>query len=216
MRKQPIPVPVLRDCDRELIQTVAGRLRGQRTVDVVRLFYTQPEIQAQLADRDSRTGERVGYMSGLVVAEVGIRKMGVALGLALVLLAGCARSEGPVLLNPGASVPWYVASRHDLTAEYIRRGGSYVPNAQVQLGFYDRDRKEVWTLDHGLDVRALRRILAPALHEVLVHFTEDQGGDAQTAAARLSCPTFDLLFMDADPMAYAAERALREAKKVTP
>lgn len=211
------PTPVLREIDRELVAEVAGRLEHRRTVDVIGGFYADPIVQQQLADRDSQTRDRLAYMSGLVVAEVAIRKLGVALaGLALVLLAGCARSEGPVLLNPGASVPWYVASRHDLTAEFIRRGGSYVPNAQVQLGFYDRDRKEVWTLDHGLDVRALRRILAPSLHEVLVHFTEDQGGDAQTAAARLSCPAFDLLYMDADPMAYAAERALREAKKVTP
>lgn len=211
------PTPVLREIDRELVAEVAGRLEHRRTVDVIGGFYTDPIVQQQLADRDSQTRDRLAYMSGLVVAEVAIRKLGVALaGLALVLLAGCARSEGPVLLNPGASVPWYVASRHDLTAEFIRRGGRYIPNAQVQLGFYDRDRKEVWTLDHGLDVRALRRILAPALHEVLVHFTEDQGGDAQTAAARLSCPAFDLLYMDADPMAYAAERALREAKKVTP
>lgn len=74
MRKQPIPVPVLRDCDHELIQTVAGRLRGNRTVDVVRLFYTQPEVQAQMADRDSRTAERIGYMSGLVVAEAALRR----------------------------------------------------------------------------------------------------------------------------------------------
>ena len=134
--------------------------------------------------------------------------------LAILLLAsGCTRSAGPVLLNPGASVPWYVASRPDLVAELVRRGGSYLPNHQAQHGFYDRERKEIWTLDHGMDVRALRRILAAPLHEALVHFVEDQGGDPQTAAARLSCPEFDLLYGDSDAMTYATRRALQEAAR---
>jgi predicted small lipoprotein YifL len=143
-----------------------------------------------------------------------MRHPAILLILALIL-AGCG-PPGPQRLNPGASVAWIVANRHDLTAEYIRRGGTYAPNAQRQDGFYDRDAKEIWTISDGLDVRQLRRILAPALHEPLVHFIDDQGGDAQQAAARLSCPAFNLLYRDADPMAYATAEALRIANEAKP
>lgn len=71
---KPLPVPALRDCDRELVQSLAGRLQHRRTVDVIGGFYNAPEVQQQLGDRDSQTGERLAYMSGLVVAEVRMRR----------------------------------------------------------------------------------------------------------------------------------------------
>lgn len=68
------PAPVLRDIDRDLITALAGRLEHRRTIEVVGGFYSAPEVQQQLADRDSKTSERLAYMSGLVVAEVSIRR----------------------------------------------------------------------------------------------------------------------------------------------
>lgn len=68
------PAPTLREADRELVAALAGRLEHRRTVEVVGGFYTAPEVQQQLADRDGKTSERLAYMSGLVVAEVGIRR----------------------------------------------------------------------------------------------------------------------------------------------
>ena len=71
---KPPPIPALREVDRALVLDLAGRLSHRRTVDVIGGFYTAPEVQQQLGDRDSRTCERLAYMSGLVVAEVSMRR----------------------------------------------------------------------------------------------------------------------------------------------
>ena len=129
--------------------------------------------------------------------------------LVLVLLAGCG---GPRLLNPGAAVPIYLAPRADLVAEYLRRGGTYAPNQTCQSGFYDRERKDIWIAQTGRATDPIRAVL----HEVLMHFVEDQGGDAHTALARLSCPAFDLMYSDAPAETQAASAALRAAHARTP
>jgi hypothetical protein len=76
------PLPVLREIDRELVAEVAGRLEHRRTVDVIGGFYSYPTVQQQLADHDSQTRDRLAYMSGLVVAEVSLRRLAQDRGVA--------------------------------------------------------------------------------------------------------------------------------------
>ena len=118
--------------------------------------------------------------------------------LSLLVLTGCA---GPRCLNPGADWTITVASRHDLTVEFLRRGGEgYVPNATVQSGFTDRERKEIWVV-RG-DEKAL-------IHELLFHGPDN-------LAARLWTPRFDIMYGDAPAETRAAAMALQTVKKATP
>jgi hypothetical protein len=112
------------------------------------------------------------------------------------MLAGCG-PPGPRCLNPGADWTIWTATRADLSAEFVRRGGEYAPNRTCQSGFTDRERKQIWVV-RG-DEKAL-------LHEVLIHGPDN-------AAARLYSPQFDLFYGDAPAETRAAAMALAEARK---
>lgn len=123
--------------------------------------------------------------------------------LALLLASGCT-PEGPRCINPGADWTIYVANRHDLTREFIARGGDYIPNAQVQHGFTDRVLKQIWVVGRPDDAEVIR---------ALIHEREFHGPD--NFAARVWTPCFDVMYADADPQAVAAALALQEARKAT-
>jgi hypothetical protein len=95
-------------------------------------------------------------------------------------------------------------------AEYHRRGGERVLPPQYVEAFYDMADPQIWVTGVPRDALVLRR----GFHEVLEHFIPHQGGDARTALARLTCPTWDLMATDADPMTRATAAALREAQRL--
>lgn len=128
--------------------------------------------------------------------------------LLLLVLVGCGQ-PGPRCINPDAPVAIYVASRPDLVAELIRRGGDYIPNATRQDGFYDRELKQIWIVGKPSDAAVLR----PFAHELLRHYVDDQGGDALTALARITSPRWDVLYSDSPPVIHAAAKALSEAHR---
>lgn len=122
----------------------------------------------------------------------------IRLALIALILTGC--GSPPRCLNPGADWTITVASRVDLSAEFVRRGGDYIPNAQRLSGFTDRESKEIWVV-RG-DEKAL-------IHELLIHGPDN-------CAARLWTPRFDVMYGDAPAETRAAAAALAEAKRATP
>lgn len=119
-------------------------------------------------------------------------------------LTGC--GTAPRCINPGADWSIYVASRADLTAEWVARGGDHTPNRDVSDGFTDRERKEIWVVGKPSDAAVLR----PFAHELLRHMIGDD-----EALARLYSPRFDILYRDGGAQARAAALALAEARKAT-
>ncbi len=130
----------------------------------------------------------------------------VAALVAALALAGCGPSA-PRVINPGADWQIIVATRADLTAEYIKRGGTYIPNVTCQSGFTDRDQRQTWIVGRPADADVLRVYS----HEVLLHVA----GDTETMA-RLTSPAWDLRYGDAPAEVTAMARALATAKAVTP
>lgn len=134
-------------------------------------------------------------------------KLKVMLLLCWITIIACAcfgcTVDGPRCLNPGADWTITVANRHDLTAEFIKRGGDYIPNAQVQHGFTDREKKEMWVVGTPADIPVLRAFA----HELLIH------GPQVDAAARIYSPRFDVFYMDAPAETRAAAMALAEARR---
>ena len=122
--------------------------------------------------------------------------------LAVLALAGCG-PPAPRCINPGADWQIIVATRHDLTAEFIKRGGKYIPNLTCQSGFTDRDQRQVWIVGRPADAA----VLQVYSHEILLHVA----GDTETMA-RLTSPAWDIRYGDSPAEVTAMARALATAR----
>jgi hypothetical protein len=156
------PAPLLRDADRDLIAALAGRLEHRRTVEVVGGFYTAPEVQQQLADHDSQTRDRLAYMSGLVVAEVGLRRLTKAAVVALVVLCLTGCGETARAWNAGGSPLVTVRTTALVNHDYRHRGGNNQAAGSYIQAWTDRERWEIRLPD---DVPR-NQLVALAYHEL--------------------------------------------------
>lgn len=75
--------PQLTENDRPLVRRLADKMAGLKTAEVIEHFYADPEVRAALATNRGQgvpappveTRDRFAYLSGLVVAEVGIARL---------------------------------------------------------------------------------------------------------------------------------------------
>lgn len=74
--------PQLTDNDRALVRRLASTLAGLKAAEVIERFYADDQVRASLATNRGpgvcapaiETRDRFAYLSGLVVAEVGIAR----------------------------------------------------------------------------------------------------------------------------------------------